>query len=300
MPIIIAKTLSGRKRTGMSIREAIRRLTLGEMFQGAAELAAVLSLLVAAIIWLIIRFNPHPDVHVGVALYAYERGSTLEGTTKTTLSRMQDLVVNCTLWQFPPTLEKTRVKVTDLHASVLTKILLENVSDQSLTNLRLGVVARLHGASTELSATPNVEATGGLESTSQDGLHKYVISIAALAPKASAILSLQTPMNDNLQRVLSQKHITVRTPAVFLSADQLWNVHPTVTPINASTMLKLETEVRTGERGAAVAENVESKILGPSDPELLAEDLSYRLLPVALDCQEGTGGKLVEFGAKKD
>ena len=106
MPIIIAKTLSGRKRTGMSIREAIRRLTLGEMFQGAAELAAVLSLLVAAIIWLIIRFNPHPDVHVGVALYAYERGSTLQGTTKTTLSRMQDLVVNCTLWQFPPTLEK--------------------------------------------------------------------------------------------------------------------------------------------------------------------------------------------------
>ena len=300
MPIIIFKTLSGRKRTGMSIREAIRRLTLGEMFQGAAELAAVLSLLVAAIIWLIIRFNPHPDVHVGVALYAYERGSTLQGTTKTTLSRMQDLVTNCTLWQFPPTLEKPRVKITDLHASVLTKVLLENVSDQGLTNLRLGVVARLHGASTELSATPNVEATGGLESTSQDGLHKYVISIATLAPKASAILSLQTPMNDNLQRVLSQKHITVRTPAVFLSADQLWNVHPTVTPINASTMLKLETEVRTGERGAAVAENVESKILGPSDPELLAEDLSYRLLPVALDCQEGTGGKLVKFGAKKD
>ena len=72
----------------MSIREAIRRLTLGEMFQGAAELAAVLSLCVAAIIWLIIRFQPHSDVHVGVALYAYERGSTLEGTSKTSLSRI--------------------------------------------------------------------------------------------------------------------------------------------------------------------------------------------------------------------
>ena len=300
MPSIIFKTLSGRKHPGKSIGEAIRRLTLGEMFQGAAELAAVLSLLVATIIWLIIRFNPHPDVHVGVALYAYERGSTLEGTTKTTLSRMQDLVVNCTLWQFPPTLGKTRVKVTDLHASVLTKILLENVSDQSLTNLRLGVVARLHGPSTELSATPNVEATGGLESTSQDGLHKYVITIAALAPKTSAILSLQTPMNDNLQRVLSQKHITVRTPAVFLSADQLWNFHPTVTPINAAIMVKLETEIRTSERGVAVVEQVESRILDPSDPDLLTEDLSHRLLPATSVCQEGTGGPLVEFVGKKD
>ena len=82
MPIIIFKTLSGRKRTGMSIREAVRRLTLGEMFQGAAELVAVLSLCVAAIIWLIIRFQPHPNVHVGVALYAYERGSTQEGDRK--------------------------------------------------------------------------------------------------------------------------------------------------------------------------------------------------------------------------
>ena len=300
MPAIIFKTLSGRKHSGMSIREAIRCLTLGEMLQGVAELAAVLSLLVAAIIWLITWSKPHPDVHVGVALYAYEHGSTLEGTTKTTLSRMQDLVANCTLWQFPPTLEKNRVKITDLHASVLTKVLLENVSDQALTNLRLGVVTRLHSTSTELSATSNVEATGRLESTSQDGLHKYVISIAALAPKGSAILSLQTPMNDNLRRVLSQKHITVRTPAVFLSADQLWNFHPTVTPINAATMVKLETEMRTGERGASVAEKIESRILDPSEPELLVEDLSYRLLPAAPVCQEGTGEQLVEFGGKKD
>jgi hypothetical protein len=300
MPIIIFKALSGRKRTGISAREAIRRLTLGEMFQGAAELAAVLSLCVALIIWLIIRLNPHPDVHVGVALYAYERGSVLEGTTKTTLSRMQDLVANCTLWQFPPTLESNRVKITDLHASVLTKVLLENVSDLDLTNLRLGVVTRLHNSATDLSATPTVEAMGRLESTSQDGLHKYVIAIAALAPKASAILSLQTPMNDNLQRVLSQKHITVRTPSVFLSADQLWNFHPTVTPINASTMVKLETEMRTGERDVPVAEKVESRVLDPSDPELIAEDLSHRLLPEAPVCQERAGGQLVEFVGKKD
>jgi hypothetical protein len=295
MPAVIFKTLSRRKRGGISVREAIRRLTLGEMFQGAAELVAMLSLFIAAVVWLIIRFKPHPDIHVGVALYAYERGFTVEGTTKTTLSQMQDLVSNCTLWQFPSTLRKTRVKTTDLHSWVLSKVRLENVSGQNLTNLRLGVVSRLHNMTTELSATPKVEATGKLESTSQDGLHKYVISITALAPDASVILSLQTPMNDNLRRVLSQEHITVRIPAVFLSADQIWNFHPTVTPINASTMLKAEAEMRTGERGAAVSEKVEKQILESSDRDLLAEDLSNRLLPVAPHCQEGIGDHLVDF-----
>jgi hypothetical protein len=295
MPAVIFKTLSRRKRSGISVREAIRRLTLGEMFQGAAELVAILSLFVAIIVWIIIRLQPHPDIHVGVALYAYERGFTQEGTSKTTLSQMQDLVANCTLWQFPPALQKNRFKTTDLHSWVLSKIRLENLSGQNLTNLRMGVVSRLHHVSTELSATPNVEATGRLESTSQDGLHKYVISIVALAPHTSVILSLQTPMNENLRRVLSQEHVTVRIPAVFLLADQIWNFHPTVTPIDAATLLKAEAEMRTGKRGAAVTEIVEKKTLESSDRDLLAEDLSNRLLPVAPRCQEGTGDRLVEF-----
>ena len=300
MPAILFKTLSGRKRDGMSIREAIHSLTLGEMLQGAAELAAVVTFLIATIIWVITWAKPHPDIHVGVAMYTSERGFTLEGTTKVTLTRTQDLVSNCTLWRFPPTLHKSPAKVSELHSWVLSKLLLENLSDQRLSNLRMGVVSRLHNASTELSATPNVEATGMLESTSQDGLHKYVISIAALAPHTSAVLSLQTPMNDNLLRVLSQEHITVRLPAVFLSADQLWNFHPAVTPINASTMLKLEAEMRTGEKGASLVEKIESMTLAPSNPDLFAEDLSPRLLPTIPDCQEGIGGKLVEFVAKNE
>ena len=295
MAVILFKTLSGRKRGGMSIREAIRCLTLGEMLQGAAEFAAVLIFLVATITWVITWLKPHPDIHVGVAMYTSERGFTLEGTTKTTLTRTQDLVSNCTLWRFPPTQQNTPVKVTDLHSWVLSKLLLENLSDQALTNLRLGVVTRLHNTSTELSATPNVEATGMVESTSQDGLHKYVISIASLAPHSSAILNLQTPMNDNFLRVLSQEHITVRLPALFLSADQLWNFHPTVTPFNASAMLKLESEMRTGERGASLIEKIENTTLAPSDPDLLAEDLSRRLLPTIPDCPEKTEGHLVEF-----
>lgn len=300
MPAILFKTLPGWKRKGMSIREAIRCLTLGEMFQGAAEVAAVFILFVATITWLITWLKPNPDIHVGVAMYTSERGFTVEGTTKATLIRTQDLVSNCTLWRFPPTVHKSPVKVTDLHAWVLSKLLFENLSDQRLTNLRMGVVSRLHNASTELSATPNVTATGLVESTSQDGLHKYVISLAALDPHTSAIFNLQTPMNDNLRRVLSQEHVTVRLPAVFLSSDQLWNFHPAVTSINASTMVKLETEMRTGERGTSVIEKIEHKTLAPSDPDLVAEDLSPRLLPTIPDCKEGTGGKLVEFVGKNE
>jgi len=295
MPAVIFKTLSRRKRNGRSVREAIRRLTLGEMFQGAAEVVALLSLFVALLIWIVIRFQPHPDVQVGIALYAYERGVTVEGTTKTTLSQMQDLVSNCTLWQFPPMSQKDRVKTTDLHSWVLSKVRLENMSGENLTNLRIGVVSRLHTVSTELSATPQAEVTGRLESTSQDGLHKYVISLAALGPHASVILSLQTPMNDNLRRVLSQEHITVRLPAVFLSADQIWNFHPIVTSINAAMMLRTEAEIRGGEGEAAVIEKVEKTVLESSDRELLAEDLSKRLLPAPPRCQEGAGSRLVEF-----
>lgn len=299
MPTVIFKTLSGRKNTGMSIWDAIRCLTLGEMLQGSAELAAVLSLLVAALIWSITWFKPNPGVHVSAALYTYERGFILEGTTKTTLSHMRNLLSNCTLWRFPPMQQKNSVKITDLHSWVLSKYLLENVSDQDITNIRMGVVSPLLNQFTILSTTPNVEAKGSVESSSKDGLPKYVISIAALAPKASALLSLQTPISDTMRHALYDEHHTFRVPAAFLSADQLWNVHPTVTRISDSTMVMLEAEMRTGDRGISVAEKGENWILDPSDPALLEEDVSYRLLPTAPICQEDAGGQLVEFGAQK-
>ena len=253
MPTIIFKTLSGRKRTGMSIWNAIRCLTLGEMLQGSAELAAVLRLLVAAMIWLITWFKPNPDVRVGAALYTYKCGFILEGTTKTTLSHMRSLLDNCTLWRFPPMVQKNSGKITDLHSWVLSKYLLENVSGRDITNLRMGIVSPLLNQSTVLSATQNVEAKGKVEASSKDALPKYVISIAALAPKTSAMLSLQTPVNDTMRHNLYDEHHTFRVPAAFISADQLWNVHPTVTRINDSAMGRSEAEMRTGQRGASVA-----------------------------------------------
>jgi hypothetical protein len=298
MPIVIVKTLSGRARTGMSLWGAIRCLTLGEMLQGSAELAAVLSLLVAATIWSITWFNPNPGIHISAAVYTYEHGFMLEGTTKTTLFHMQNLLSNCTLWRFPPVLPKTNIKITDVHSWVLSKYLLENTSDQTITHIRMGVASPLLNQFTVLSTTPNVQAKGSVESRAKDGLRMYVIAIAALAPNDSAMLSLQTPINDTMRHALYDEHHTFRIPTAFLSADQLWNVGLTVAQISDSTMAVLETDMHSGERSISMADKVESWNLDPSNPALLEEDVSYRLLPTTPNCRAEAERELGEFGAQ--
>jgi hypothetical protein len=299
MPTVIFKTLSGRARFGMSLWGAIRDLTLGEMLQGSAELAALLSLLVAATIWFITWFKPNPGVHVSAALYTYERGFILEGTTKTTLSHMQNLLSNCTLWRFPLVLPKTSIKITDLHSWVLSKYLLENVSDQAITHIRMGIGSPLLNQFTVFSATPNVQAKGSVESRAKDGLPMYVIAIDTLGPHASAMLSLQTPINDTMRHALYDEHHTFRIPNAFLSADQLWNVSATVAQISDSTMAVLEADMHSGERSISTADKIESWILDPSNPALLDEDVSYRLLPTAPNCRAEANGKLGELGTQK-
>jgi hypothetical protein len=280
----------------MNLWGAIRCLTLGEMLQGSAELAAVVSLLVAATIWFITWVTPNPGVHISAAVYTYERGFMLEGTTKTTYSRMQNLISNCTLWRFPPVLPKTGIKITDLHSWVLSKYLLENVSDQAMTHIRMAVGSPLLNQFTVLSATSNVQATGSVESRAKDGLPMYVISIVALAPHASTMLSLQTPINDTMRHALYDEHHTFRIPAAFLSVDQLWNVKSTVAQISDSTMAMLETGIHSSERAIFMIEKGESWNLDPSDPALLEENVSYRLLPMTPNCRAGTDGKLGELG----
>ena len=298
MPAVIYKTLLVRARTGMSLWGAIRSLTLGEMLQGSAELAALLSLLVAAVIWFVTWFKPNSVIHVRAALYTYERGFMLEGTTKTTLFHMQNLLSNCTLWRFPPVLPKTSIKITDLHAWVLSKYLLENTSDQTITHIRMAVASPLLNQFTELSATPNIQAKGRVESRAKDGLPMYVISIDALAPNASAMVTLQTPINDTMRHALYDEHHTFRIPTAFLSADQLWNVGLTVAQISDSTMAVLETDMHSGERSISVADRVESWNLAPSDPARLEEDVSYRLLPAAPNCRAEADRERGEFGAQ--
>lgn len=93
------------------------------------------------------------------------------------------------------------------------------------------------------------------------------------------------------------------TPSVFQPhsslADQLWNVGLTVAPISDSTMVMLETKMHSGERSISIADKVESRNLDPSDPALLEEDVSYRLLPAAPNCRAEANGKLGELGTQQ-
>jgi hypothetical protein len=180
----------------------------------------------------------------------------------------------------------------------LSKYLLENTSDQTITHIRMAVASPLLNQFTELSATPNIQAKGRVESRAKDGLPMYVISIDALAPNASAMVTLQTPINDTMRHALYDEHHTFRIPTAFLSADQLWNVGLTVAQISDSTMVMLETKMQSGERAISSPEKVESWSLDLSDPALLEEDVSYRLLPTAPNCQAGDDGKLGELGTQ--
>ena len=51
-------------------------------------------------------------------------------------------------------------------------------------------------------------------------------------------------------------------------------------------MYALETEMRTGDKNISVAEKIEIRILGPTEPE--PTDVSARLLPSPSHCKEGT------------
>jgi hypothetical protein len=266
------------------------------MLQGSAELAAVVSLLVAATIWSITWFKPNPGIQISAAIYTYEHGFMLEGTTKTTLFQMQNLLSNCTLWRFPPVLPKASVKITEVQAWILSKYLLENPSDQAITHIRMAVASPLLNQFTVLSATPNVQVKGSVESRAKDGLPMYVVSIDALAPNASAIVTLQTPINGTMRHALYDEHHTFRIPTAFLSADQLWNVGLTVAQISDSTMAVLETDMHSGKRSISMADKVESWNLYPSDPALHEEDVAYRLLPTTPNCRVEADRERGKFG----
>jgi len=232
--------------------------------------------------------TPKPEVHIGAAFYVYERGWAVEGKTMSTLSELRNLPSNCSLWAVPPRPLPKSVKIAGLQSWAQTKFRFENMSDERITNLRMSIASPLQTNATVVSHTPNVEAKGKFDTTHNDTRSTYVITIDAIPPRDAAILSLETPLNDNLRHFLYDEHGKVSVPIVSFSADQLSNITPQVDRINASTMYKKETEMRTADKGISVAEKIEIRILGPSEPE--PKDESDKLLPKATTCPPETGG----------
>jgi hypothetical protein len=233
-------------------------------------------------------FKPTP-VHVGVAFYIYERAFLLEGKTKTYFYEKRNLVSECSLRRIEQTLPKGRAKTPDPQSWVLSKFLLENVSDQSITKLRMDIRSPLLRSTTQLFTTPNMEATGTLEATANDALPTYVISLQTIAPMASAVLILQTPIDEKLRQFLYVDHGRVTVQVPFLSADQFGTFPLKVSRINAMKILNRESVLRTGEETFA-DEKIEFTMLRSDEPDLKDEAVSYRLLPKARVCPEGMAG----------
>ncbi len=226
---------------------------------------------------------------IGVAFYTYERAYLLDGNTKTYFYEKRNLVSDCSLSRIEKRLPRARAKTPDPQSWVLGKFLLENVSDQSITNLYVSIRTPLLQSTTELLATPNVEVSGKLEAASHDARQTYVISIVVLAPMTSAVLSLKTPIDETLRQFVyvDRRPVTVQVP--FVSADQFRPYPPIVSRLNAMKILNRESLLRTGDDMLA-DEEIEVTMLRPDEPDLRDEEASYRLLPKAIVCSDGMAG----------
>jgi hypothetical protein len=166
---------------------------------------------------------------------------------------------------------------------------MENMSDQSITKFRMSIKSPLVRPTTTLFTTPNVEATGAWETMATDAPHMYVISIAAIAPMASAVLSLKTPLDETVRQFVYVDHSRVTVQVPFLSADQFKTFPLKISRINAMKILNRESVLRTGDETFA-NEKIEFTMLRSDEPDLKDEAVSYRLLPKARACPEGTAG----------
>jgi hypothetical protein len=233
-------------------------------------------------------FMPTP-IHVGVAFYTYERAFVLEENTKVYFYENRNLVSDCSLRRIEQTLPKGRAKTPDPQSWVLIKFLVENVTDQRVTNLRIDIKSPLLLPTTTLFATSNLEATGAWDVTAKDASRAYVISIPTIEPMNSAVISVKTPIDETLRQLIyaDRGRVTIQVP--YLSADQFGTFPLKITRLNAMKILNRESVLRAGDETFA-NEKIEFTMLRPDEPDLKDEAVSYQLLSNARICPEGTAG----------
>lgn len=244
----------------------------------------VLFLIPVVVSW----FKPTP-IHVGVAFYTYERAYLLEGDAKAYFYENRNLVSDCRLRRIEQPLPKGHAKPPAPQSWVIIKFLIENVSEQSITNLRLDIRSPLLRPTTTLFTTSNVEATGAWDTTAKDAPGKYAMTIPVMAPTVSAVLSVKTPIDEALRQFIyvDRSRMTIRVP--YLSADQFGTFPLKVSRLNAMKILNRESVLRTGDETFA-NEKMEVTMLRPDEPDLKDDAVSYQPLSMARDCPEGTAG----------
>lgn len=252
-------------------------------------IVSFLGSLVLFLIPLIVSWVKPTPIHVGVAFYTYERAFLLEGNAKTYFYENRNLVSDCSLRRVEQALPKGRAKTPDPQSWVVSKFLLENMTDQSITKFRMAFKSPLVRPTTTLFTTPNVTATGAWETTAPDAPHLYVVSIASLPRMASAVLSLKTPIDEAVRQFVYVEHGRVTVQIPFLSADQFETFPLKISRLNSMQILNRETVLRTGDETFA-NEKIEVTMLRSDEPDLKEEVMSYQLLPKARLCPEGTAG----------
>ncbi|HSA87103.1 MAG TPA: hypothetical protein VLE46_13040 [Nitrospira sp.] len=225
-------------------------------------------------------------VHVGVAFYSYERGMQPQGMNSLYFFEKRNLVSNCSIRREEQSVPSGRAEAPDPQAWVLIKLLLENVSERDITNLRVGVRSPAINQRTQLLTAPTLVASGTQEAP-PDVRPLYVISIAAIPGARSVVVSLKTPIDDNLHDFIYVKRRPVTIQVPYVSADQFRQYPPIVSRTNAVKMLNREGVLRTGD-DAVADERLQVRMLPLNESK--PQQPPYRALPRSKTCSEAEAG----------
>lgn len=227
-------------------------------------------------------------IHVGVAFYTYERGTQPQGMNTLYFFERRNLVSDCSIRRDEQSVPSGRAKMPDPQAWVVIKLLLENVSDRDITNLRLGVRSPAINQATQLLTVPARVATGNKEAP-PDVRPLYIISIATIPGANSVVVSLKTPIDGNLRDFIYVKRRPVTIQVPYVSADQFRQYPPIVSRTNALKILNREGVLRTDDETFA-DEKLQVTMLPPNESNAKEPEASYRALPRAKTCSEAEAG----------
>lgn len=245
--------------------------------------------LVLFLIPLVVSWVKPTPIHVGVAFYVYERAFVLEGDTKSYFYENRNLVSDCSLRRIEQALPRGRAKTPHPQSWVLIKFLVENVTDQRITNLRMAIRSPLLRPTTTLFTTSNLAATGEWDSTTKDAPRSYVMSVPAIESMDSAVISVKTPIDETLRQFIYTDRGRMTIQVTYLLADQFGAFPLKVSRLNAMKILNRESVLRAGDETFA-DEKIEYTMLRPDEPDLKDEAVPYQPLSKAHVCPEGTAG----------
>lgn len=228
-------------------------------------------------------------IKVGVAFYTYERAALSDGKTQRYFFEKRNLVTNCSLRKIEEPLPKERAIPPHAQSWVVLKLLLENPSDQNITNLRIGVRSPALSPATQLLTAPHIDATGHMETPARDARRFYLVSIPAIAAGGSLVLSLKTPIDDPLRQFIYVDRRTVTIQVPFVAADQFREYPPIVSRTNAVKILNREGVLRT-DADKTTDETLVFTRLSEDAPNPKADTSPYQVLPPSKTCPEGEAG----------